>query len=290
MDPGTQRIIFDGRGKAVDLSQTVDGFTVSIQRVYADANQITIGYTISGPPGRTFNNFQLFGGYAGAPGRAPTATLPTLTDAHGHTFTARPTSWGAGVEDGLGAYLLRYDMAGVPGNPTELRLRLEATAIEAIEAIGPQTPSSMDGHACQPHDDEAGDPCVTLVHGSFTFDFTVPVEPSRIAELHQVVATGGTTITLERVVVAPTGTRVALRGVGPDALVELAVEDARYILRAEGAKSVQWTAASQWDYTSPAVLTEKYGTWTLVVTPGPPRNPTGSSIQGGPWTFHFVVP
>ncbi|MFN8536236.1 MAG: DUF4179 domain-containing protein [Thermomicrobiales bacterium] len=65
MAAGTNRIVTQHLGKELGVSQTVNGFTVTIERVYADANQIVIGYSVSGPPDRTFNNFLAFGAQRG---------------------------------------------------------------------------------------------------------------------------------------------------------------------------------------------------------------------------------
>ncbi len=62
------------------------------------------------------------------------------------------------------------------------------------------------------------------MRGPFTFDFTVPVEPSRVSTPREVVEAGGKKLVLERVVVSPTATRIYLRGVGPNIEAELSVD------------------------------------------------------------------
>jgi hypothetical protein len=155
--------------------------------------------------------------------------------------------------------------------------------------------------------------CV-IVDGPFSFSFTVPVEPGRVAELGQTVEASGVEVTLERVVVTPTGARVLLRGAGPSASVTLSVDGESYELYQSGAVPLNWEADSSWDYITEAQLLDERGEWTLTVKELVARyEPNGSSstlgiwstpgsseleldqaskqerIQG-PWTFKFTVP
>lgn len=272
MRPDTQRIIAENRGTRVNLSQTVNGFTVTIERVYADAHQIIIGYTVSGPPGRAFNNFSL----SDRQGR----NLPTLTDTRGAELPQALVSWGAGVDvrEGKGGYVRVYDGAGVTGAPTEITLRWEVPVLDVYE----RTAAPIAGASCD------GQTCAYNVAGPFAFDFTVPFDPGRVAESHQTVEVGGTPVTLERVVVARTGTRVFLRGAGPNAGVTLSVDGATHTLRSPGAVRSPWDISETFDYVTPAALHDKRGEWVLVVTAGHRQSDT--LVQGGPWTFRFVVP
>jgi len=45
-----------GLVREVNLPQSTCGFTMTIQRVYADANRVVVGYTITGPTNRSFIN------------------------------------------------------------------------------------------------------------------------------------------------------------------------------------------------------------------------------------------
>ncbi len=54
---GLQYVRDNNMYQEVDLSQTIDGYTIHVERVYADANRILVGYTLSGLEGQEFFNF-----------------------------------------------------------------------------------------------------------------------------------------------------------------------------------------------------------------------------------------
>jgi hypothetical protein len=274
---GTAAILSQGLGKEVDVSQTIEGFTVAIKRVYADANQIVIGYTISGPQGRTFNNIMAWGDYNPGPGH-PVARSPFLTDTRGNAFSGGLGGAQPGIQDGTVAQLLTYDGVGIGSNATDIQVRLTIGKLSAYEHL---------------RENEFRD---VIVNGPFEFDLMIPVEHGRIADLHQVSVVGGTQATVERVVTTPTGTRVSLRGVGPNADVQLTVNGVTEKLHPPDGQAfpTRWTADSQWEYISGTSFQDKHGEWLLVVKPAPPVpaqvDPTSTHITGGPWTFRFVVP
>ncbi|MFN8516170.1 MAG: DUF4179 domain-containing protein [Chloroflexia bacterium] len=205
MAAGTNRIVTQHLGKELGVSQTVNGFTVTIERVYADANQIVIGYSVSGPPDRTFNNFLAFGAQRGQ--------TPMLVDDTGREFQHSPIGWGAGVEAGKGGYLLLYDAAPLGGNPAELNVHLTIGSLDVIERVNGGT-QTVAGAAARPTAQKGGDAgpycgpevCIYSVAGPFTFDFTVPFAASRVAEPHQTIKVGGLPVTLDRFSATPTGT------------------------------------------------------------------------------------
>lgn len=261
LNAGTRRIATQNLGKEINLSRTVDGYTLTLGRVYADANQIVVSYTVRGPAGRPFTGFTYPLG----------RSLPTLTGEAGEKFELLVGA-NTGVLAEMSGELLVYNATNVEGKPETLALRLEIPALESTDAGGRSE----------------------LIGGPFVFDFTVPFEAGRIAEPHQVVESGETSVTLEKVVVTPTGARVRLRGIGPNAVVELSVDGANYKLNPPGATPLQWHTDEAWDYFTPAALVDKQGEWLLVVRPGPPVppdiQPPPPLIQGGPWEFRFVVP
>lgn len=252
-DPGTQRIVRLELGKDVDLSHTVNGFTVVIKRVYADPNQIVIGYTISGPSGREFVNFHPFD--------LADSTAPTLTDEQGNEFPNAPASWGAGIEDDVGGYVEVFDATSIMSFPNELLLRLDIPAITAIERV-------EDGVSQQYPAASSREPglCRFTVPGPFAFDLTVPFEPGRATDVRQVSEANGKTVTLERVATTQTGTRVDLRGAGPNAGVELLVDGESYQLQVPGAIPSAASASSVWSYTTSESLLDQQGEWIVEVT------------------------
>jgi hypothetical protein len=277
----------DGRqlGRDLNLSQTANGFTVTVGRVYADANEIVIGYTATGPPGRDYAYIAA----SDATGRG----IPTLTDREGHYFPLVPAAIeGQAMTGNQDSSLLPYNAAQITGSPEALTLRW------TIEALRVREQSDGPGTSAQ------------IVPGPFVFDFTVPFEAGRTLELNQAVEAGGTTVTLERVVATPVSTRVYLRGAGPSAQVTLTAGGTTYTLREETVPS-NWTPDSSWYYSVFEPLLDQPGDWTLVVRARaaaaeptiPQGGPAGTILQGGhegypertilrggPWTFRFPWP
>lgn len=274
---GTEHILEQSLGTKLSMSQSLDGFTVTVRRVYADPNQIVIAYTLAGPPGRTFNHIHAWGEYDETPGMR-VASSPVLTDDQGRKFQGGGAPVQSGVEDGVTAGLLLYDGAGIRNNPKELKVRLKIGELSAYEALG---------------EDRFRD---VTVNGPFLFDLMIPVDPGRAAEVHQTVESGGAKATLERAVTSATGTRVLLRGVGPNAQVIVRVGDVGMPLNPMPglAQPTQWSPDSQWEYISSGSLMDQHGEWTVVVQPGaavPPHvDPNATKVEGGPWTFRFQVP
>lgn len=169
LDESTAPIAAQKLGKEVNQSKTIDGFTVSVKRVYADRNQIVIGYTISGPPGRSFNTFMAWGDLDETPGHE-VATLPILTDAYGNRLSIVGhvsgndvgAVFGTGIVQGehgeeLGQ-ALKYSMPGIPEASKEIELHFKVGKLTALEQV-----------------DEDKLQAITVA-GPFEFEFTVPIE------------------------------------------------------------------------------------------------------------------
>lgn len=280
LNPSVQHIAADNLGQELNLVQTSAGFSVTIGRVYADANQIVIGYTISGPPDRTFVDFGAHDNRGNS--------LAILTDAHGRAIPQLPSILVAAKDGGASGLLLTYDGAAIAAAPATITLHLTIVAIRAVEQVGDLPPTGT-VRPTSPCDERAIPLRCVMVPGPFTFDFTVPFEAGRAAELQRPLSGAGAAVTLERVVTTRTTTRVQLQGVGPDAAVELLADGTTYKLQPPGAIPLRWTPESVWDYLLPASLLDRHGEWTLIVRPGHAR-PGDTRVEGGPWTIRFVVP
>ena len=269
---GLQRIELQRLGQEIDLRQTVGGFTIALQRVYADANRIVIGYTVSGPAGLEFNNFLLTGF--------------TLTDQEGREYPIH-SGVGAGMEGDTGGYVFSFDAGVLPQTPDRLRLRL------VTDVMGfPRTPSPQEERPRA---------------GPFTFDFSVPVIPGRVMASPQTAKVDGTRITLQRVVVTPSETRIVLQlSPAPEAggsverewapIVDLQVSDAAPQVQRMAPDVGRFGGFGQWqggvyDYRIPYPLYDCRGEWTLTVHElvGFARG-EGQVRLAGPWLFRFTVP
>jgi len=141
----------------VNLSQTVDDCTVTVEQVYAYSERILIGITVDGPAGMS---------------RVPVHMC--LTTEEGIRLP-----WIDGAGDAPEQWVLAFDATSLGDLPSELRLHLslEISAISVDEAASPTAAPA----------DAAGDggvvavelsPIETTVYGPFTFEFTIPVSTS----------------------------------------------------------------------------------------------------------------
>jgi len=282
LDSGAGSIVSKNLGEQVDLSRSIAGFTVTLNRVYADANRVILGYTVAGPASRRVWNFSL-----GA----------SQIEANGVTLLGRGE-----VADGLiarpNAYLQWFDASALNGSPQSIHLHIVFPWIEAMEQVGPLArpgqgppmqfpamPSLQPGAiATLVPVGQANSPIrLVRVGGPVTFELSVPFIPGRAVDLHDAETAGGRTVTLERAVVTPTETRLYLSGTGADVVGTLSVgdwqSDSNTVMQSSWAAGDGVTAVS---YLAP--LSDKHGEWTFVA------RSAGSSTAGGPWTFHFVLP
>lgn len=266
IDAGTQQILNGGLATQLNLTETKNGYTVTLQRAYADANRVVIGYTIHGPDGHSLSDTEL------------AFLRDSLRDASGK---ALPPLGGGDFAPG-GATLDNFDASGVPSTTKNLTLDLTIAQPQALAGGGLGT-----------------SPPIT-VGSPFSFHFTVPFRGGRVAMPDQTVTAGGTTVTLERVVISPTEARMYLQGLaGTGVYPDLTVagwDSAKVSLpgwRSNEAGGVNWgvwmTPNGRTVVDFPASLMDKHGEWTLSVRAGP-ATADGRKVTGGPWVFHFVVP
>ena len=276
----------------LNLSQTVDGVTVTLERAYADANRIVVGFTIKDPHGQRYDAHHL-----------------TLTDAAGTVFSGTLGYGVTGQSDilkvslppGEGAYVLAFDAAPVEGTPAELDLRLEMEVAEALPLDAFELPPTPDSPPAEPPDSmvvEALPAPEEAIVGPFTFDFSVPFIPGRVAEVNQTVEAAGVAVRLERVVVTPSETRAYLHFDSPGGAEMRWIPIA--MLKAPGDEESQsYFAYSANDdppihrYGFLAPLYERRGEWTLTVTElvgSDLARPGEQTRLAGPWVFHFRVP
>ncbi len=310
-----------GLGQEVHLSQTLNGFTVTLERVYADANQVLVGFTVRGPSDQRVHLTEI-----------------TLTDDQGTVF---PGMLGAGVvntSDILGVSLppgtqgevFTFDASAVQGTPSELKLHLEMAlwipvtdqhATPTVEGEMPaQEPQAQitEGESTTVMATPAQTMRDAFVAGPFTFAFSVPFIPGRTVEVSHTVEAGGVAITLQRVVVTPSETRAILCFDPPDgggkAWTPIAMLDAGEGQEVSGGSSslISGTGEERCHrYGFFASLYNQRGEWTLTVP-----ELVGMDIGGlesrinrqadsaallvdaaefqtrlaGPWVFRFRVP
>jgi hypothetical protein len=297
-EAGLRHVEQTGLVQELNLSQTVDGITVTLERAYADANRIVVGSSIKGPNGQRYDAHHL-----------------TLTDAAGTVFSGTLGYGVTGQSDilkvslppGEGAYVLAFDAAPVEGVPTELDLRLEMEVEELVlPPSAPELSPIPDSPPAEPPDsmvvvlEPLPAPAPEAIVGPFTFDFSVPFIPGQTVEVQQTVEAAGVAVRLERVVVTPSETRVILCFEPPDGdskdWVPITTLDTGNGQELSGGVSSQLSGTSEeicYRDIYLDALTGRSGTWTLTVTELVGFDlvrPGEQTRLAGPWVFRFVVP
>jgi hypothetical protein len=200
------------------ISQTVNGYTVTLYPLYADANRVALTYTVQSAfqdlrnisacdplvgqdHGCYVSGVTLYGPggvIIATPPPTPTPRPyyePRLTADNGRTLTwSRDIAWHA--EDQLSARLV-FDTQLPPGDiPAKLKLHLTMGVAQFF---------FLDSHT--------GGLYSRDIKGPFAFDFSLPVDPVRsILELNQIATTSvGDKITVEKVIATRNNVRVRWR-------------------------------------------------------------------------------
>lgn len=288
MEAGLQHIEKAKLYQTVNQTRTIGGITVTLERVYADANRVVIGTTVKGP------------GYLADQREISHRGDFELTDDQGHVLTE---IWGVGQGSqpdpkggGRGvSYLASFDTSAVPGEPQELGLRL---VVNVSTNVVPTPASCPVGKDCG----GPGEP-PTATAGPFTFDFAVPVLPGQILKVGQTVEKSGATLTLDRVIITPSQTRVVVcvrppnqerdrydRWV-PDGELNTGVVRAGWM----GNRFLGFDAPHNgcYNYREGAYYGDQHGEWTFTVNKLYGQidgHPEKEKVLPGPWVFQFRVP
>ncbi|MDP9375869.1 MAG: DUF4179 domain-containing protein [Chloroflexota bacterium] len=247
-DPGLRRAEEVGLVQHPNASQTVNGFTLTVQRFYADANRIVVGYTIAAADWITGDHRLDHRPFAGG---------LKLTDSAGRTYQEDGryrVSYGGFGPERLAAYIVGFDASGLPpaGGEETFRLSFAESPIDNYRPLREQPPpvptvipnaeGTPAGRVIAPaappvRPERAG------TAGPWEITLIAPVSPGRIAEVNQTVTSNvvasysfgaevetpvsrcaacpgaplqGIAIAVERVVVTLSETRVYLRFTGPE--------------------------------------------------------------------------
>ena len=290
-ETGLSRVQQAGLSQEIDLRQTVDGVTVILERGYADANRIVLGYTIQSSDGRRYDPASM-----------------VLSGSSGTVFTPTVGMGAIGQDDvleislppGEGGYIFSFDATGLPEAPSTLDLNLEVELREFIvPANTPGQPVAQDKAAAQPAGAavaEAGPARSGAVVGPFVFDFRLPFLPGYTVDVGQTATAAGVTLELKRVVVTPSETRALLCIEAPgDGWESWAV--VATLGTEEGEAHSAWSATRQDQCSLHGFLPPlagQHGDWKLVVTEliefAGIESGGGNTRLSGPWVFYFRVP
>lgn len=307
--PGGQQVQEAGLAQEIHLSQTINDITVTLERVYADANQVLIGFTAEpSDPMPLLRSTRL--SLANETGTILSGVLATDLSpddlragilVHGDFARAwRPPEKGAGV--------LAFDAAPIQGTPEELSLRLEMYLQPAIirdssgqfsSSAPPASPTTEgEEQALTPYPPLRASPeeeheSTSSWVGPFTFEFAVPFIPGHKLDVHQTIEALGASVMLEEVVATPSETRAILSLNVPQAgedWVPVAVLEPPTGEPEVGGLPKRLDEDT-WAYQFFHYRGDHAGDWTLTVTelvnPGQPEE---QEHLAGPWVFRFQIP
>lgn len=184
----------------LDITQPVPGtagetynLRVTLDYAYADANRITVSYTVTGE--------------AKASEQLTLYHTPALTDDRGNQFVWLPIGGGGGGGGGSDpdeiittttTMTTSFDASLLTDTPEMLNLNLKIDVAYSTSAAMPVEGASM------------------IYAGPTMFEFSIPFNAGRVMNTPQTVTAGGIEMTLQKVVVAPSLTRVELCYADPE--------------------------------------------------------------------------
>jgi hypothetical protein len=156
----------------LNLSQTVEGCTLTIKQGYADGHGIELVASFSADPDNEFTSYRT-----------------KLDDDVGNDYTS------GGHSIGMGDAGLSFKLPEATPLPATLNLHLEVKV----------SPGHRFSHSdyLPPRSEYPSSP--------FTFDFSIPYFPARNVEVNQTVLSEANSMTLERLSVTPSGVQAYLR-------------------------------------------------------------------------------
>ncbi len=241
-----------GLAQELDLSQTINGITVSLERAYADSNVILVGFTVSGPDAR----------YQPEVGELFTADGQNLPGIIGVGTRSKAIMGNLSSS----AMIHTFDTSSLKDVPSELSLILEADVADS-----PITGESQ-----------------TLA-GPFRFEFDVPFHAGKSIDIGQTVEAAGVPVTLEQVVISPWGARAVLQSPNGNKympIVSLTFPNGDSV---NGIFSKHMELSFVQYFMGD--FTEQSGEWTMNVSELVLVNvDTPQQRLAGPWVFHFDVP
>ncbi|GHO74063.1 hypothetical protein KSD_18340 [Ktedonobacter sp. SOSP1-85] len=244
--PVTQQALRYNLFTNLNLAQKAGSDTVKLQKVYADANHLVLGYTITGKIDTTANDTP-------DDPKHP-QNLPTITLSDGQTLKAILVEAKREASKGQIAVLASFNMPSIQGSPKQLGLHIS----------------------------------VVTTDSTANFDQTVPFDAGKTVQVNQSVTSDGRTITLNRVVITATETRVyyTVQGASFSPVWELSVASHTYhAYMGSVPPGVEDFGAFN------ANLRNQTGTWTLKISG---RQLDSQHVKGfqetnGSWQFTFTV-
>lgn len=290
-DAGLQAIYEQGLGHEIGISQTIDGFTVTLEWAYADGNRLTLAYTIQGYPGTPYSNLESHAYRLSL--RDTGLEIPfmqgmnTAIDQNGEAI-----GWGAPegtiITFDRALEINTYDLSTIPiSDRAALDLQLEVGAYGITWPRRTQIPLERMNEMHEGPE------------SLFTFDFSIVlVDEQRVFDAHLMAIDQGITVRLQRVTVSPSQTRVIVCFVPPDparqwTAIPHLTTTAGDVSGGGGVRPFMDDDESCQDYTYFAGMFDYVDEWRLEITELIGFGSGGGNDQQripGSWVFEFVVP
>lgn len=183
-DPGIQAVQSQvaqiDQTQSIAVEEPLTSLNVTVDYAYADSNRVTVAYEMTGT--------------AAADAGVQFFSNPLLTDSDGQPYYWLPTSgqWATDVQGETFTYegIMSFDASMLTNNPSVLNLTL---TIQVAYTTAEQ---------------RAEDQYAMLAGGDAIFNFTVPFNPGQTVEVAQSASAGDLSIEVQRVVIAPSLTRL----------------------------------------------------------------------------------
>ena len=284
-DAGLQAIYQQGLGYEIGISQTIDGFTVTLEWAYADSNRLTLAYTIQGYPSVQYTNLLSDVGTLRLQNTDEELSfiqgMNALIDSNGEIIVESLPTSNRSVE------IRSYDLSNVlDDQPTlDLNLELEPYGVTLLQrTLMP----------IEQFDDMKEGP-----ETRFIFDFSVAlINELRVMNNSQTTTDQDIRMRLKQVTVSPSQTRVIVCFVPPDparqwTAIPRLTTDAGEVPGGGGVHPFMDGDESCQDYTYFAGMFDYTGEWRLEITELIGFGSGGGNDQQripGSWVFEFIIP
>jgi hypothetical protein len=259
------------RGAVVNTSQTLHGYRVTIERVYADLNQLMVGVTVQDVQDRGWTQVS--------------ATSVRVKDEQGREFEEQMAM--SSPEGSTVAANLVFLAPPVGLAPGPHKLQISVGSVEVRDNSTPP-PEESAGTATRAdnwnpwHD----------VEGPWTFTVSVEVVGGSVARPNNTAIVAGTEVRLSQVIVSPSSITATISVVSSSKAGDWApigqFEHAGRVYQLGGTVSLGGDDATTLQATDGTANAS--GDWTLRITELVGSNAKGQVRLAGPWLLKFSMP
>ena len=281
MGLGTERITEEDLGTDLNLTQQVDGFTVTIGQVYADPYSVAMTVRVTPPDGLPAGNTQIHQwnlyDESGAFLRTPGAQLGAADGTQILTFYNNQLPPGETVAR------YRYEI-------TDLRYMAPPTVVNGeeipIQEIAPGVPCQREpAHRGQPSGQAVDETrCYLIASQPLDFEFEVPIGPGVSVTPGEQIATNGSVANVTQVTGGRIGASVDVEGIGPFASVSVETNGQTFPLATYG-YACPYDASTRFNYITDQPIPFDTGPWTIRISADPAQVPANAGDYppgGGP--------